>query len=558
MKENKRAVNDLSPSEPKATPKTPELSGDVTDIKISGRPASEMPIGLVGDFARQTPTICFIKDQTGRYIFCNERFEETFNLKPGQLVGKKDDSWLPAESAQRIMANDRAVFVEAAPMEVLETVALPDGANHEYLVWKFPCTAENGEVVLGGVAFDVTKLQQSGQHLRGQSELLELILNNIGDPVVAVDASGKLLLFNPAAIRLYGMGIVGNSQTRPSDRYGLFLPDGVNPYPKEDLPLARAIRGETVLDLEIFVRTPDAPDGAFLSAKAQPILDVDGNLKGAAAVFRDITSRKRAEEDLQQMVRQLQEARDEAIQASELKSQFVANISHELRTPMSGVLGMTELLLAMSLEPEQKELATYIYESAQSLLLVVNELLDFSRLEAGKLVLERTIFDAGQAVDDVIGAVQLAVARKGLRLTSHIDDDVPANLCGDLRRIKQVLQHIVHNAIKFTEKGTIEVSVSVDRSLDDVAFIRFKVKDTGIGIPDLAMRNVFAPFVQVDGSTTRKYGGVGLGLSISKRLVKLMQGNLAVESKEAEGSTFWFSVPLEFSDSTTCKEMATN
>lgn len=515
-------------------------------LKIdNGSSALLSAAGVFSSYLVQSPALCFIKDEAGRYIYVNDAVLVTFGLDPEQIVGKTDNDWLPADTAQEIVKADRLVLESGNPREAVETVPLLDGTERTWLSWKWSSMHPDGAKILCGIAFDITTRQAGESKLRGQTELLELILNNIGDPVIAVDEAGKLLLFNPAAIRLYGMGILGKPQSRMSERYGLFLPDGKTPYPNEQLPLNRAIRGEAVTDLEIFVRTPDAPMGAVLSAKAQPIFDADGKLKGGAAVFRDITARKRAEEELQLTVRRLEEARDEAIQASELKSQFVANISHELRTPMSGVLGMTELLMGMELNTEQTEIAGYIYESAQSLLGVLNELLDFSRLQAGKLDLERNGFTFRQIVDEVTQAVQLSLSRKQLEVKVDIDPQLPQTLIGDQRRIGQILLHLVQNSLKFTEQGNITISAAVERMVDTAAYIKISVSDTGIGIAEDALEHVFAPFVQADGSSTRKYGGVGLGLSIAKRLVKLMGGTMGVESQEGKGSTFWFTLPME-------------
>ncbi len=258
------------------------------------------------------------------------------------------------------------------------------------------------------------------------------------------------------------------------------------------------------------------------------------------------------------MVRQLKEARDEAIHASELKSQFVSNISHELRTPMSGILGMTELLLGTELETEQKELATFINDSAHNLLSVLNELLDFSRLESGKLAVEESNFSIQQLIDEVLSSIRSAAARKGLTVSVAIDTAVPEKLSGDSRRVKQVLNHITQNAVKFTEKGSISIGVSLEKQVEHLAFVKFSIIDTGIGISEEAIEQIFAPFVQADGSNTRKYGGVGLGLSISKRIVRLMSGTLGVTSEEGKGSTFWFTIPLQLVGVEACKQIATN
>ncbi|HEY9774951.1 MAG TPA: ATP-binding protein [Planktothrix sp.] len=521
--------------------------GQVVSINVR-EPGRELPLiagSLFAEFIRQCPAVCFITDASGQYVYANDAFEEHFAIAANEVLGKTGAQLFGAEHAHQFGTVHKDVLDGNQQQEIVQIKSALHNDLREWLICKFPCLGENQQMLIGVVALDLGKARHGERQLKGQAELLELILNNIGDPVIAVDATGKLLLFNPAAIRLYGMGILGTAQTRATDRFGLFLPDCTTPYPKDELPLARAIRGETVTDLEIFVRTPDMPDGVFLSAKAQAIVDNNGTLKGGAAVFRDITARKRAEEDLQNSVRQLKEARDEAIQASELKSQFVSNISHELRTPMSGVLGMTELLMESKLNPEQQELASYIYESSQSLLFVLNELLDFSRLEAGTLKLDNVKFDPRTIVHEAVDAMKLAAGRKHLHITKVFDDKLPARFSGDGRRIKQVLVHYVQNAVKFTETGTIEVRVAIEKRVEDQAYVRFSVKDSGIGMSEEDLQNVFAPFVQADGSSTRKYGGVGLGLSICKRVVKLMTGTLGVTSKQGEGSEFWFTVPLE-------------
>ena len=242
---------------------------------------------------------------------------------------------------------------------------------------------------------------------------------------------------------------------------------------------------------------------------------------------------------------ELRTAQAEALQAVELKSQFMANVSHELRTPMSGVLGMAELLKEMTLTEEQEELVNYIYISAAGLVDVINTLLDFSRLQAGKLRLERSEFSLGKmlgTVDEIFGE---AARKKGIKFKTVIAHDVPDRVVGDEQRIRQVLSGLANNAVKFSAKGTIQVSVDLQRSFDNIAVLSFRVKDTGIGIEAGELDRVFLPFAQADGSNTRKYGGVGLGLPICTRLVKLMSGAITVKSKVGHGSTFSFSLPLE-------------
>jgi signal transduction histidine kinase len=253
----------------------------------------------------------------------------------------------------------------------------------------------------------------------------------------------------------------------------------------------------------------------------------------------------------------LQSARDEAVQANLLKTQFVANISHEIRTPLSGILGLSELLTNYNLDADAAELVGHIYTSAQSLVLLVNEILDFSRLEAGRLELSYTRFKLASVVEQVLSSCMVEAGGKKVSLQTKIDEELKdIEFCGDFNRIRQVLLNIVFNAIKFTSEGEVLVSLSKERVDGQLMFIRFQVADTGIGIDEAQKRKLFEPFVQADGSTTRKYGGTGLGLSISLSLVHLMRGNIDCFRNEKGGATFWFTIPLEFGPETTCSKQS--
>ncbi|CAN5571641.1 hypothetical protein BH10CYA1_BH10CYA1_21500 [soil metagenome] len=493
-------------------------------------------VGLFKTFFNDCSTPCFVKDDEGCYVFINDEFERQFGVKRSSFLGTTASSWVSEESATQIRQRDFEVLSEHSTSCQRDLLPNADGVEGHWSVHRFPIFDSRRRCFVGGIAFDVTVEKQKEDQMLDKSELLELILNNIGDPVIAVDQAGALLLFNPAAIKLHGLD-------NAKGKYGLFMPDKVTRYAQDQLPLARAIKGEEVRDLELFVRTPYHAEGITVSASAQPLRDKDGKLRGGAAVLRDITPRKQVEEALLA-------ARDEALAASELKSQFVSNISHELRTPMSGVLGMTELLLEMGLDSEQKELATYIYESAQNLLKVVNELLDFSRLEAGKLYITKTPVCVQDMVDACVQNISTAAAQKNIIVTSSVQDNIPRHMVGDKLRIAQVLNNISSNSIKFTENGEIKIHASIARGFVGGMMVRFTISDTGIGIEQALQDTLFQPFVQVDGSNTRKYGGVGLGLSICRRLIKLMSGDIGVSSVVGQGSDFWFEVPLEVVEKT--------
>ena len=337
------------------------------------------------------------------------------------------------------------------------------------------------------------------------------LLEHNADAIIVVDHDGIVHFVNPAAEALL---------ERPADAL-LNTPLA--------FPISIGKTSEVVIPRK---------NGDVLVAEMRGVETTWEGEPAVIASLRDITERKRAEETLQK-------AKDSAEAADQAKSDFLANMSHEIRTPMNGILGMIGLLLDSKLVPEQREHAETVKGCAESLLAIINEILDFSKIEGGKLDLEVIDFDLHPAIEEVVELFAKPAEDKKLELASLIYHDVPSALRGDPGRVRQVLNNIVGNAIKFTEHGEVVLRVMLINQTATHALVKFAVSDTGIGIPPERMDRLFQTFSQVDTSSTRKYGGTGIGLAISKKLTELMGGEIGVESELGKGSTFWFTVPFE-------------
>ncbi len=463
--------------------------------------------------------LIFTTSLDGEIRAVNQRITQAFGLPYSELVGHRMDE-LFEEPRMESLKDAIAWFVERRHWTGTVRARLRKTGAVRYFDCVLQAIVKDGKVVgASGLARDIT------EQTEGETRFTELF-ETLQEGVYFCDPEGKLLDVNPAMVRMLGYShrdeLVGNTIgnlyfERPSD-----------PFPER-----QKSRFAASVTREVTLRRKDETPVICID-NSNVMTDANGHMVRHHGTLVDITVRKQSEVELQM-------AKEAAESANVAKSNFLAHISHEIRTPMNAVIGMTELALDTELTPEQREYLSMVRDSGKSLLTLINDILDFSKIEAGKLDLDNTDFSLRDDVNETVKILDVVAKRKGLRLSSQIAPNVPDGLLGDPGRLRQVVSNLIDNAIKFTERGGVALSIQLESQSEKGACLHFSVADSGIGIPEDKHGLIFEAFSQADNSTTRKYGGTGLGLTISSRLVQLMGGRIWVESQRDHGSVFHFT-----------------
>ena len=386
-------------------------------------------------------------------------------------------------------------------------------------------------IFVSHIQYSLNKRKKAEENMKKSEKKYNTIIESIEDGYYEVDLDGNFTFFNDSLCKIYGysqkelLGLNSHAFMGKKD-----IGYDIDGFGKDfDFTLQTGKAAKTI-DTEIIKK-----NGAKCNVETSvsPMTDLNGKIQGYRGITRDVTFAKRADE--------LMHAKMAADAANRAKSDFLANMSHEIRTPLNGIIGMTELAMDTNLNDNQKNIFQIILSESDNLLNIINDILDFSKIEVGKVELEVIPFDLRTLIDDVASKFVIGAEQKGLELTAFLSSDVHIQLIGDPGRLRQILVNLMGNAIKFTKNGDVFLRVELNDDLGEMVKVRFVVEDTGIGVSKDKQKTIFEDFSQADNSTTRKYGGTGLGTSISKRLAELMGGEIGVDGKKGKGSAFWFT-----------------
>ncbi len=483
------------------------------------------------------------KDTKGRFTYASPSFCTLVGKPLEQIRGRTDRDLFPPDLAKKYMQDDRRVFDTKTSFEDVEIHPGPDGRKMYVQVMKTPIFDSQGEVIgIQGLFWDVTDRKFAEISMRESEARKRAIFEAAMDCIIFIHLDGRIVEFNPCSERTFGYDrdeVIGKEMTE------VLVPTKSKQRLRENL-LGYSGEGKVGSMLGRRLETPMLRKNreTFAAEMVTQPIPLSTGAVGFAVFIRDITQRKMQEEALRK-------AKEAAESANRAKGVFLANMSHEIRTPMNAIIGMTELTLDTQLNDEQREYLEMALDSSNTLLALLNDILDLSKIESGRLEMEELPFDLRRWFDESTKSIAFRAKQKGLAFRSQIDPQVPEHLDGDCLHLHQVLLNLIGNAIKFTDAGSIMVRIRSKHRDQQYVVLQFEVHDTGIGIPPEKCKSIFREFEQADNSTRRRFGGTGLGLAICQRLVEMMHGQIGVRSTVDQGSVFYFTARFGLCDPST-------
>lgn len=507
---------------------------DITGLR-SAQEAQRKAEADLADMVDAAHDLIWRVDSRCRWSFLNTAATHIYGAQPSNLLGSSALELSPDDRREDDRRAFQAILDGGSLVNHLTVHCRPDG-ERRWMSFSGSPLRDDTMAVVGahGIARDVTaevQAREALEQLARRDSLVRSLINASDDMVFYKDVDSVYRGCNDAFAEVMEVSEKELIGQRDDDLFGPGQALSNRASDREVMEGLASIRYETHYD-------PSQPHRVWETVKTAYVAD-DGELLGVLGISREMTEWKQTQERIQRMA-------EEAEHAAQMKSAFLANMSHEIRTPMNGVLGMSELLQDTDLDGEQRQYVSVIRSSAENLLRILNDILDFSKIEAGHLELDTTPFDLHQEVGDAVRVMAIQASRRGNELMVDIGRSVPRWVEGDPGRLRQIITNLVGNAVKFTQDGEVEVTVSIVEASTDGSppRVRVQVRDSGIGIAEDKLALIFQEFSQADTSVSRRYGGTGLGLAISRRLVRLMRGTMDVESREGQGSTFTFDVEL--------------
>jgi len=483
---------------------------------------------------------------------CSDELFRILSVKPNELnVARREFlDFIYAEDRRSVVIAIEDAIKERHAFDIFHRIILRDGSIRDiHTRGELLFDEENNITKIIGTEQDITERKKEEE-----LEQLAMVASKSYNAVTIANKEGKIEWVNAGFTRLFGYKLNDVKGT-----YGQILRRGEKTGLSPEADFYKIILSEKKpLSYENKNYSKDGHEYWILTSLT-PILDEKGNVEKIISIDSDITKQKRAEKDLilaneiaEESIAKGNMALEELYKAKQLledslkvKEQFLANMSHEIRTPMNSIIGFTNILLKTELNEENKKYLGAIHTSGQNLLVIINDILDFSKLGSGKINFESIRFKLGKLINMLAELMRLKANEKNIRLTIEIDENIPENIIGDPTRLNQILMNLVGNAIKFTNSGEVKIIVSLLKRTENNLELNFKVKDTGIGIPQESIDRIFESFTQAANDTSRKYGGTGLGLSITKQLIELQGGKISVKSKLNEGSVFEFALKFK-------------